>query len=237
MPRTLFVSDVHLRPNDPAYNRPFLSFLEQEAAAVYIVGDLFDYWIGPLHLQAPDYRGEIAAIRRKSQSCPVYFLRGNRDYLTESKFERALGVRLLGDSAHVDLGGRRVAMAHGDFVYNTNPKYSAYRALMRSKPIEALFGQLPGFMKFSMARGFRKISAKTTPSHAWTPGELFDRARPAFDQGADIFIAGHIHLPTHVRGEHGRRPREVFVMGDWCGGTQDYVEYEAGEFRFKRWPR
>lgn len=237
MSRTLFVSDVHLRPNDPDYNRSFLRFLEQDAAAIYIVGDLFDYWIGPAHLRRDDYRPEMEAIRRKSRECPVYFLRGNRDYLVEEGFERATGTRILGDRAQLDLDGVRVALAHGDFVYNTNPKYTAYRTLMRSRPIEALYGQIPAFVQVRLVRGFRKVSPRTTPSHAWTPEELFDRARPFFDAGADVLIAGHIHLPTHLVREHRRRSRQVFIMGDWCGGTQDYVEHEAGEFRFKRWPR
>src|SRR5258706_8402138 len=73
MPRTLFVSDVHLRAKDPANNRPFLKFLEEACDALYIVGDLFDYWNGPKHLGMDDYRPEIEAIHRKSKSCPVFF--------------------------------------------------------------------------------------------------------------------------------------------------------------------
>ena len=87
MPRTLFVSDVHLRARDPANNQPFLKFLEQDCDALYIVGDLFDYWIGPKHLGMPDYRHEIDLIRRKSERCRIFFIKGNRDYLVEEKFE------------------------------------------------------------------------------------------------------------------------------------------------------
>ena len=237
MPRTLFVSDVHLRARDPENNRPFLKFLEQECDALYIVGDLFDYWIGPKHLDLTDYREEIGAIRKRSERMPIYFIKGNRDYLVEEKFERRTGMKVLGDRARIDLGGRTVLLAHGDFIYNVNPKYTAYRTMMRSKPIEDLWLQVPSFVGSSIGRVFRKVSRKTTPPYSWKGGELFDRAKPFFEQGADVLITGHIHLPTHLREEVNGRPREVFIMGDWCGGTQDYVEHDGREFRFRKWPK
>lgn len=236
MPRTLFVSDVHLRARDPAHNRPFLKFLEEECDALYIVGDLFDYWIGPKHLGMPDYEEEIAAIRTKSKRCPIYFIKGNRDYLVEEKFEKATGMKVLGDRARIELGGRTVLLAHGDFIYNTNPKYAAYRTMMRSKPIEDLWLQIPSFVGRSLVRGFRKVSKKTTPSYSWKQGELFERAKVFFEQGADVLITGHIHLPTHLKEPVKGRACEVFIMGDWCGGTQDYVDHDGRAFHFKPWP-
>jgi UDP-2,3-diacylglucosamine hydrolase len=236
-PPILFASDVHLRPNDPVWNRCFLDFLEQDAEAIYLIGDLFDYWIGSPHLDLPDYRAEIAAIRRRARSTPIGFIKGNRDYMVDRRFERALGVRILGDEAWIDVGGRRVALAHGDFIYNVNSKYTAYRRLMKAKPVEALVGQIPALAKVSLARIFRQVSVRTTPSHAWTESELLDRAEAWFRRGADVLIAGHIHQPAHVRRRGDGRERELFVLGDWCGGTQDYVAWESGEFRLKRWPR
>ena len=99
MSRTLFVSDVHLRPRDPAGNRPFLRFLEQDCEALYVVGDLFDYWIGPRQLETGDYDAEIDALRHKSRSTRISFLKGNRDYLVEERFARATGMAILGDRA------------------------------------------------------------------------------------------------------------------------------------------
>jgi len=236
MPRTLFVSDVHLRARDPDNNLAFLKFLEQDFAALYIVGDLFDYWIGPKHLGMEDYRHELEMIRKATRHSPISFIKGNRDYLVEEKFEKQTGMKILGDRARIDLGGRSVLLAHGDFIYNTNAKYTAYRTMMKSKPIEDLWLQVPSFVGRTLARGFRKVSKKTTPAYAWKKGELFDRARPFFEQGADVLITGHIHLPTHLKEAVRGRVREVFIMGDWCGGTQDYVEYDGREFSLKPWP-
>ncbi len=234
MPRTLFVSDVHLRPSDPEANRPFLRFLEEECEALYVVGDLFDYWIGPRQLRSPDYRDEIEALRRKSERTRVYFIKGNRDYLVEGKFEKATGATVLGDRGRIALDGKTVLLAHGDFLYNTNPKYAAYRTLMRSKPIEDLWLAVPGGVARRLVRGYRKVSPMTTPAMTWTPEKLLERARPLFEQGADVLICGHIHQPAHLTETVGSRRCELFLMGDWCGGTRDYVEWNGSRFALRR---
>ena len=235
MARTLFVSDVHLRAGDPAANRSWARFLGQPCDALYVVGDLFDYWIGPKHLAMADYREELAALKAKSAATPIYFIKGNRDYLVEEKFERATGAKVLGDRARIEVAGRTVLLAHGDFLYNTNPKYTAYRTLMRSRPIEDLWLQLPAFVGRTVVRGFRKVSPMTTPRYAWSPERLLERARPFFEQGADVLITGHIHQPQHLTMEVKGRRCDLYVMGDWCGGTQDYVEHDGAGFRFQPW--
>lgn len=235
MPRALFVSDVHLLPADRRNNEPFLAFLRQECDAMYFVGDIFDYWVGPQQLKSPDYREELAAIREASARAKVYFIHGNRDYFVEGKFARATGVTILGDRARIELDGRTVLLAHGDFIYNKNPKYRAYRTLMRSKPIEDLWLALPGVVGRTLARGYRKVSPMTTRPVAWSRQELLDRARPFFEQGADVLICGHIHQPQHLTLPLGERSCELFIMGDWCGGTRDYVEWDGRSLHFKRW--
>ena len=233
--RTLFASDVHLRPNDPPANASFLRFLLQDCDVLYLVGDLFDYWIGPRHLDAPDYEVELEALRRKSERTRIFFVKGNRDYLLDARFERVSGMKVLGDRARVPIGGRAVELAHGDFLYNKNPKYTAYRTMMRSKPVEALWRAVPAAVGKRIVRGYRKVSPMTTRPVVWTPAELAARARPVFEQGADVLICGHIHQPQHLQLDVGGRRRDLFILGDWCGGTQDYVEWDGAEFRFKRW--
>ncbi len=233
MTRTLFVSDVHLRPDDD--HRAFLSFLRgpaREASALYILGDLFDYWIGPRHLRASDYRSALREIREVANTVPIGFIPGNRDYFVDRKFEAATGMRLLGDSASIDLGGRRVLLAHGDFIYNRNPKYTAYRRLMRFQPLRTLYLSMPEKMSRGIARGFRKVSPKTTRPVVWTREDLVEEARPHFRKGFDVIVCGHIHAPQHVATEYRGRTRDVYILGDWDGGTQDYLEWD-GKFRLR----
>ncbi len=236
MTRTLFVSDVHLRPNDDdGRNGAFFEFLEQDCDALYLVGDIFDYWIGPKHLQGPDYAKALEALRRRARKSRTFFIRGNRDYMVDEKFEKATGIAILGDRARIEIGDRTVLLAHGDFVYNTNAKYTAYRTMARSKPIRDLWLQIPAVAMKRLIGGFRKVSVKTTPQVRWEREEILSKARPLFEQGADVLICGHIHQPRHESAEIGGRRRDVYLMGDWCGGTRDYVEHDGRGFRFTRW--
>ncbi len=234
MPRTLFVGDVHLKPHCPEAWRPFLDLLDEECDALYLVGDTFDYWVSPGQILSGEYREAVEAIRRKAARAKVYFLRGNRDYLAEGKFARAAGVTLLDDRVRIDLGGRRVLAAHGDFLYNKNPKYAAYRTMMRSRPVKDLWRQVPSGMGKALARGLKAVSAKTTRRVEWTPQDLVARARPLFSRGTDVLICGHIHQPQHLEVAVGGRLCDLFILGDWCGGTRDYVEFDGRGFRLSR---
>ncbi len=232
MKRALFIGDVHLRPADPAYNSPFMEFLAAQRKgldALYILGDLFDYWIGPKHLDSEDYRDILRELREITRAgVKVEFVHGNRDYFVEERFERVTGVHVAGDDLALTLGGRKVHCAHGDFVYNRNPKYAAYRALMRFKPVQAAWLAMPASVGKGLAKGFRKVSRRTTPPVEWSNDELLVSARPVLERtAADVLICGHIHWPAHVKCNVAGRARELFVMGDWCGGTRDYVEWNG----------
>lgn len=239
MVRYLFVGDVHLRPAAPRENAAFLDWIRRERDrgldALYVLGDLFDYWIGPKHLSGDDYREPLELLRALTDGgVRVEFVHGNRDYFVEDKFARATGVRVAGADVRLTLGGRSVLGTHGDFVYNRNPKYAAYRALMRFKPLQAAYLAMPAVVGKGLARGFRKVSRRTTPEMNWSDDALIEGARPVFERGADVLVCGHIHWPRHVRCAHRGREREIFVLGDWCGGTRDYVEWDGERLQLRR---
>ncbi len=234
MPRTLFVGDVHLEPRRPETWRPFMDLLERECDDLYLLGDTFDYWVGPGQIRSGEYGEAIEAIRRKAARARIYFLRGNRDYLVDRKFARAAGVTLLEDRVRLKLGGKSVLAAHGDFLYNKIPKYAAYRAMMRSRPVGDLWRQVPTGVGEALARGFKAVSARTTRKIRWSHDELEGLARPVFEGGIDVLICGHIHQPHHLRVRAGGRTCELFVVGDWAGGTRECVEHDGGGFRLVR---
>src|SRR6185503_12789330 len=91
----------------------------------------------------------------------ILFLHGNRDYFVEGAFERATGVRVAGSEISFKLGGREVLCAHGDFIYNRNTKYTAYRRLMRFGAVRAAVLSIPAAVGKSLARGFRGVSRRT----------------------------------------------------------------------------
>ncbi len=182
MPRVLFAGDVHLRPGAPDVGRRFLGFLRGlpgRADRLVLLGDIFDYWIGPKHLDSADYREALDALREVTAAgLPVDFIHGNRDYFVEERFARRTGVRVAGAELRLELGGRAVHCAHGDFIYNRNPKYTAYRRIMSFRGVRAAWLAVPAAVGKSLARGFKKVSRRTTPSHSWGSGDLDAGARP-----------------------------------------------------------
>ncbi|HKS17478.1 MAG TPA: metallophosphoesterase, partial [Planctomycetota bacterium] len=215
--------------------RRFFSYIESRRPRLdrlVLLGDFFDYWIGPRHLKGGDYREAIEGLRRLTRSgLEVHFIHGNRDYFVEEKFQRATGVRVAGAELTLRLGGREVLCAHGDFIYNKNPKYTAYRRLMRFGAVRAAVLSIPATVGKSLARGFRGVSRKTTAPYRWTRKDLLDGAAPHFDRGADVLIVGHIHRPEHLDCERGGRRRDLYVVGDW-DGTRDVVEFDGSTWTF-----
>jgi len=236
--KTLFVSDVHLLPASPLDHEPFLRFLsfsKKDLEALYFLGDLFDYWIGPRHLDSADYREPLRALKDLSVSgAAVYLIPGNRDYLVEKRFERATGVRVLKEFVVREFAHRRVLLTHGDFVYNRNPKYVAYRRLMELRPIRGAYLSIPEGASRRIARGFRGVSRMTTSPFRWSQRDLIADARSHFRRGIEVLVCGHIHAPQHVRTEVQGKPRDIYILGDWDGGTQEYLEFD-GAFRLKAW--
>lgn len=234
--RTLFAGDVHLRPGDDAAARRFTSIIESRRPSLdrlVLLGDFFDYWIGPGHLEGGDYRVALEGLRSLTASgLEILFVHGNRDYFVEGSFARATGVRVAGDQVTLNLGGREVLCAHGDFIYNRNPKYSAYRRLMRFGTVRGAVLSIPAAVGKTLARGFRGVSRTTTPLVNWTDVDLLKGAEPHFGKGVDVLICGHIHRPAHLQCERGGRRRDLYVVGDW-GGAGECVEFDGSRWTFK----
>jgi UDP-2,3-diacylglucosamine hydrolase len=237
--RTIFVGDVHLHPrgDSPAgKNRRFLDFLDarrRDTAAVYLLGDIFDYWIGPKMIGSGEYAGALDALAALTKSgVALWWIHGNRDYLIERRFAAKTGVKILGDGVMLTLGGRTVYAAHGDFIYNKNTNYTAYRRLMNFAIPRAIFTSIPRAVGSGMAKGFRTVSRKTTPAYRWTRDDIVAGAKRHFERGADLLICGHIHLPMHVECSHRSKPRDIYVLGDWDGNAE-YVEFDGDRFAFR----
>ena len=131
---TLFISDLHLEPTRPAITALFLDLLERRARraeALYILGDLFEAWIGDDDDAV--LGGTVAAALRAltDQGVPAYFLHGNRDFLLGERFAAASGMQLLPESVVIELGGERVLLLHGDTLCTDDAEYQAFRAQVR----------------------------------------------------------------------------------------------------------
>lgn len=217
---TLFISDLHLESTRPATTTLFLDFLERRARhaeALYILGDLFEAWIGDDDDAEPG--GAVAAALRTltDQGVPTYFLHGNRDFLLGERFAAASGIQLLPESWVIKLAGERVLLLHGDTLCTDDIEYQAFRAQVRDPAWRARTLALPLTQRRALAGQLRETSQQATRQKA---ADITDVNPAAVDQalraqGVHRLIHGHTHRPAlHHWSLDGQSARRA-VLGDW----------------------
>lgn len=241
MTATLFISDLHLTPERPGAAASFLRFLEQRAAhadALYILGDLFEAWVGDDDLASPFNTGIAAALKQVSDAgVPVYFLPGNRDFLAGPGFARAAGLSLLQDPTPVDLYGTPTLLAHGDAWCTDDAPYQAFRAQVREPAWRATFLDKPLAERHAIAAVLRERSEQAKADkrpdimdvNSAAVAEAFRR------HGVSRIIHGHTHRPA--RHEHliDDRSRERWVLPDWYDASAGYLVCDATGCRAEVW--
>ena len=240
MASSLFVSDLHLSEERPEANERFIAFIEDQArgaAALYVLGDLFEYWIGDDDLAEPFnavMAGFFAGLVRDGVA--VFLMHGNRDFLMGERFCRSTGARLLADPAVVDLEGVKTLLMHGDTLCTDDLDYQGWRRTARSTEWQHEFLSQP------LETRRRKVGALRDKSREviqGKPAEIMDvndqAVREAFRRHG---VARLIHGHTHRAGRHeievdGRR-RERWVLPDWYG-RGGYLEVAGTTPRLVRW--
>ncbi|MEK7436209.1 MAG: UDP-2,3-diacylglucosamine diphosphatase [Pseudomonadota bacterium] len=231
---TLFVSDLHLCSGRPQSNRGFFRFLEREASsarALYILGDLFEYWIGDDDLDDRFNTTVVAALARLvAGGVPVSLMHGNRDFLIGDAFAQASGVTLLPDPAQIDLYGRTVLLMHGDTLCTLDLEYQAFRREARSRTwIDSLLRQ-PLAERKAAVEALRRRSEQEKRSKS---AEIMDVAPAEVEavlrrHGYPLLIHGHTHRPArHVHTVDGHRC-ERWVLADWYQGGSYLACDESG---------
>jgi UDP-2,3-diacylglucosamine hydrolase len=232
----LFVSDLHLPPAASPLREAFIGFLNgpaREAEALYLLGDLFEYWIGD-DASAPLYAAEIAALASLTASgVPVYFQHGNRDFLVGDDFALLSGVRVLPDPATVRLGSEVALLSHGDLLCTDDVGYRRWRRFSRNALAQRIFRHLPRRLRERIAGGLRSGS-RDAKQHK--PMAIMDANENAVREalqasGARWLIHGHTHRPAEHDYKIGGRAARRIVLADWRDERREYLEYEAGVFR------
>jgi UDP-2,3-diacylglucosamine hydrolase len=217
----LFLSDVHLAPDRPNATAAFHAFCAgpaRDAQAVYILGDLFDSWIGDDELGDRFPAGIAAALRGVTQAgvC-VYVAHGNRDFLLGARFAAETGVTLLPERNLIDIDGAPTLLSHGDELCVGDVAYQQYRARIRSPESQRRLLALPLFVRRLIARWLRRKSRRATSLKAESIMDVdeVEVATTFRDTGVARMIHGHTHRPaTHSIDVDGRR-RERVVLADW----------------------
>jgi UDP-2,3-diacylglucosamine hydrolase len=238
VPRTLFVSDLHLADERPAVTRRFLRFLAGEARgahALYVLGDLFDFWVGDDTAADVLNREVLQAMAALAASgTAVRVMHGNRDFLLAAGFEQASGARLVDDPLLVDLHGVATLLMHGDTLCTDDLAYQAFRRHVRDPAVQRAFLALPvegRRLQVGQTRA-RSEQAKQSKdaqimdvSPATAEAELRRHGHPP------RLIHGHTHRPaTHEHVVDGRRT-ERWVLADWHDEDGEYLEVTPARVR------
>ena len=218
--RTLFISDLHLDESRPAVVEAFERFLAEVvpgADALYILGDLFEYWVGDdgMELPLPARAGE--AIFAVTSGLPVFFMHGNRDFLIAGQFAAATGVKLLADPTRLDLYGTPTLLMHGDTLCTGDVAYQKFRAQVRDPAWQAVQLKRPLAERVTIAEGMRKQSGMAKADKADDIMDVTPQAvELAFaESGCEVMIHGHTHRPGRHVHMVGGRERVRWVLNDW----------------------
>jgi len=217
---TLFIADLHLQTEEPAITAGFLRFLQGEARhadALYILGDLFEAWIGdddpnPLHREIA-----IAIKALVDSGVPCFFVHGNRDFLLGKRYARDCGMTLLAEETVLDLYGRNILIMHGDTLCTDDTGYLAFRAKVHTPWIQTLFLALPLFIRSRIAAKMRAGSKAANSSKSMTIMDVNPQAVVSVMAKHQVqwLIHGHTHRPyMHDLTVNGK-PAHRVVLGAW----------------------
>lgn len=225
--QALFISDLHLSAERPETSEQFFRFLSDEATraqALYVLGDLFEYWAGDDELK--DKAGDPLAAEVASgfkalskDGLKIWIMHGNRDFLVGKEFLAASGAQFLDDPSVIRIAGKRVALLHGDTLCTDDHDYQAWRRIARSEAWQREFLATPLAARHAEIGALREKSKEVV---AAKPAEIMDVNQEAV---RDVFrhlklrhmIHGHTHRAARHEHEVDGTICERWVLPDWYG--------------------
>ena len=230
---TLFISDLHLTPDRPATSSQFSSFMRgpaRHSERLFILGDLFEYWIG---IDAIELLGLGALLQEISDlvasGTEVLFIAGNRDFLVGNDFAERTGISILADGSLIDLGARPALVMHGDSLCTDDTDHQAFRRMVLNPAWQAGFLSRPLEERVELAKEARLLSTESTSQksmdimdvNSQTVTDIMKR------HDVDLLIHGHTHRPKiHLVDLNGHQGSRI-VLGDWYE-QMSVLEYSDG---------
>lgn len=214
-----FISDLHLQESRPDITKAFLGFLEHTASKaekLYILGDLFEAWIGDDDQN--DFISNIqSALLKINKTTEVFFMHGNRDFLIGSEFASSSGLKLLNDPCSEEMFGNQVLLMHGDLLCIEDHDYQAFRKTSRDPKWQNEFLTKTIKERREIAHNLRTISKEATGTKK---EEIMDVSateviRTMKESSVNLLIHGHTHRPKSHKITVNDQPAERIVLGDW----------------------
>ena len=229
-----FISDLHLSPRSPGATALFLRFLAgraRQAEALYILGDLFEVWVGD-DIDDPYHNRITAALRAASDAgLKIFVMHGNRDFALGEDFARAAGISLLPDPYDLTLPEWSFVLSHGDALCLDDLAYQAYRTKVRDPEWQRKMRAKPRFLRSLLGRYIRWRSSRNKRG-GQTYADLSPDATDDFlrTHGYATFIHGHTHRPaTHDHLVDGI-PVQRWVLADWHEDCGEFLCFDGKQF-------
>ena len=238
---TLFISDLHLEADRPDIGKQFLRFLETDASQaedLYILGDLFEAWVGDDDPNTHYFAIKRALRNLTDHGIPVYFMHGNRDFMVGKDFANETGVKILDDPYKVTMYGRKTLLSHGDALCLDDVQYQRVRKMVRDPDWQAAMRAKPLKERLRIAQEARRQSLEQTINMSL---EIMDVnqdevKRVIKEHNVDVLLHGHTHRPDIHTVDLGNRTAKRIVLGDWY--TQgSVVRWDSRGPRLEAMPR
>lgn len=228
------ISDLHLRAQRPDLNQSLEAFIEHiftpDSDTLYILGDLFEYWIGDDGAAQLGYSAQVNLLGdlvKKGKQ--VYFMHGNRDFLVGEQFSSTTGVEILPDPFILDLAGKTCLLKHGDDLCTDDVEHQKFRTLTRNPDWQKSILEKSIPERLQIASQMRQMSGSTRkPSQIMDVNEQSVR-QTITEHGVDILIHGHTHRPGRLTYELNGKTVERIVLGDWDQGVS-YLKVDDRDF-------
>lgn len=230
---TLFIADIHLGNENPDISQRFVKFLVRQAPsteALYILGDLFEVWLGDDAVQQ-EHQDAIQVLRQLTDGgLPIYVMHGNRDFLIGKGFEAMTGCQLIHDPLLIDLDGKPTLLMHGDSLCIDDKEYQQLRRQLRSSEWQQQFLSASIEQRLEIARQYRDESRS----------RIQHKSQEIMDVNADAVIEamrthsvpqlihGHTHRPAVHEFEIDGMPAQRIVLGDWYSHNSSLLCDERG---------
>jgi len=217
---TLFISDLHLEADRPDIGKQFLRFLEEEVSQaddLYILGDLFEAWVGDDDPNTHYFTVKRALRKLADNGVPVYFMHGNRDFMIGDRFANETGIKILPDPFKVSMYGQKALLSHGDILCTNDLQYQQIRKMTRNPEWQATMRAKPLRERLAVAEEARLQSLERTINLNMN---IMDVTQDAVEKimkeyEVDVLLHGHTHRPAvHVVDIDGRKGKRI-VLGDW----------------------
>lgn len=220
MAETLFIADVHLDERYPALIEAFQNFLTRRvkcSAGLYILGDLFEFWHGDddnnsAYLEILDSLKNLT-----SNGVPIYFMRGNRDFLVGKGFAQRTGCQLLEDEEVINLNKINVLLMHGDTLCTNDIAYQEWRTKFQNIYLRRFYLALPLCVRYYISNRIRQKSLRANQKK---PREIMDVSQQTVEEMMQKYhvhylIHGHTHRPNHHKFQLNQEIAHRFVVDAW----------------------